>query len=127
MAPVYFPELRGPSDLGAGALLEYDDCIFGDPTSLRGRGESPFAKAFTIRGIAEDEIEGLERPGLSQAGRVAPPNLGDTGQRQRLDVAANGAPRRGVVLDEDRVARATRQSLERKCAGAGEQVEHARA
>ena len=59
--------------------------------------------------------------------RVAPPDLGDAGQPERLHIAADGGARGGIVLDEQAIARAARQRFEPERAGAGEQVEHARA
>ena len=48
-------------------------------------------------------------------------------QAEGLDVAADGAPRLRILLDEQAVGRAARQRLDAERAGAGEQVEHAHA
>ena len=64
-------------------------------------------------------------PAGAKLGRVAPPDLGDAGEPQRLDIAADGRARLGALLDEQAEARAARQRLEPERAGAGEQVEHA--
>src|SRR5581483_7182599 len=126
-APVDFLERRGPGDLGSGALLEDRDCVLAHPTSCNGGRERSFPQAFTIRGVAEDEVEGLERARLAEPGCVPPPDLGHPGQGQRLDIAADGGPSRGVILDQDGVACPARQRLKRERAGPGEEIEHPRA
>ncbi len=63
-------------------------------------------------------------PLLTELGRVPAPDLGDTGQLQRLDIAADGAPRLRRILDEQAEARAPRQGFKPERAGAREQVEH---
>ena len=53
--------------------------------------------------------------------RVAPPDA------EGLHVLADEAARLGAFVDEEREGRAARERLEAHRAGAGEQVEHARA
>ena len=62
--------------------------------------------------------------GGAQIGGIAAEDLGDAGQAQRLDVAADERARLGVLLDEQAEGGAARQRLEAERAGAGEQVEH---
>ena len=49
------------------------------------------------------------------------------GQPQPVEVALDRAHRVGVVLDEDGARRAARERLDPERAGAGEEIEHARA
>ena len=53
--------------------------------------------------------------------------LRDAAESERRDVLADERARLGAVVDEQRKGRAARQRLEPERAGAGEQVEHARA
>ena len=64
---------------------------------------------------------------LAELGRVAPENARDAAEAQRRDVLAQQRARLGAVVDEQRKRRAARQRLDPERAGAGEQVEHARA
>ena len=69
--------------------------------------------------------KGCMRAGLAELGRVTPPDLGGTGERQRLDIAADGRARVRALLHEQAEARAARHRLEPERARAGKQIEHA--
>jgi len=95
-----------------GAFFQDGDGSFFSPPPINRLGERPFPQALPVRRVAEDEIEGLQRTRLAELGRIAPPDLGDAGQAQHLDIAADGRARLGAFLDEDTEARAARQRLE---------------
>ena len=63
----------------------------------------------------------------TEPGRVAAEDAGDAAQAQRRDVLAHQRARLGAVVDEQRECGAARERLDPERAGAGEQVEHARA
>ena len=63
----------------------------------------------------------------AELGRVAAEDAGDAAEPERLDILAHQRARLGAVVDEQREGRAARERLEPERAGAGEQVEHARA
>ena len=58
---------------------------------------------------------------------VATIHLGDAAEPERLDIVAQQRARFGAVIDEQRECGAARNRLDAERAGAGEQVEHARA
>ena len=64
--------------------------------------------------------------GGAEIGSVAAEHLGDAGEAQRLDVAADRAAGDGVLLHEQAVGGPARQRLQPQRPAAGEQVEHAR-
>src|ERR1700675_2355638 len=104
-APVDLYERRGPDDLAIGALFQHGDGAFISPPPVNRGSERPFPETLTIGRIAEDEIEWEKRASRAELRRIAPPDLGDAGEPQGLDIAAHGTPRRGVVLDEHGIAR----------------------
>ena len=63
----------------------------------------------------------------SELRRVAAEDAGDAGQPERLDIGADQRACLGAVVDEQREGRAARDRLQPERAGAGKQVEHARA
>ena len=76
-------------------------------------------------GRVEEHEAGLAAiAGGAEIGGVAAEDLGDAGQAEGLDVAADEAARLGVLLDEQAEGGAARQRLQAERAGAGEQVEH---
>ena len=58
---------------------------------------------------------------------VAPEDAGDAAEAERRDVLAQQRARLRAVVDEQREGRAARERLEPERAGAGEEIEHARA
>src|SRR3990170_6977984 len=123
--PVDLRKRSGPGDLHIRALLEDCDRPVTGPTAFNCGRKRAFSQFFAVRRVAEDEIERLERAQRAELGCIAPPDLGDAGQAQRLHIAADGCARLGALLDEDTEAGAARQRLEAERAGAGEEIEHA--
>ena len=93
----------------------------------RADSERPLGEALAVGRIEEHERERLERMRGAELGRVAAEDAGDAAEPERRDVLADERARLGAVVDEQREGGAARERLEPERAGAGEQVEHARA
>src|SRR5712691_8668369 len=120
-------ESRGRGEAGACRLLDDDQRGRREPAAGAGRGQRRFGQAAAVGRIEKGERERLDRMRHAELARIAPENAGDAAQAQRHDILAQQGARLGSVVDEQRKCRAARERLEPERAGAGEEIEHARA
>ena len=85
------------------------------------------ASSLAIGRIEKHQRERLHRMRRAEIGGVAAIDFRDAAEPQRLDIVAQQRAGLGAVVDEQRERRAARNRLDAERAGAGEQVEHARA
>src|SRR4029078_837160 len=107
-APIDLLATARPGDVGVRTLFQHGDGALLSPPPINRFGKRAFPEFLAVRRIAKDELEGLQRASLAELGRVAPPDLGDAGQAECLDIAANGGARSGAFLDDKTIAGAAR-------------------
>ena len=108
-------------------LFQYAERTRLEPSAGGGARKRLLAEPLAVGRVAEDEVEGRDRAGGAEVGRVAAQDAGDAVQAERLHVLADEAAALDACLDEHRRRRAARDRLDAERAGAGEEVEHARA
>src|ERR687888_156890 len=126
-APLKLLEALGRGEGGACRLLHNRERARDEPTAGARRGERRFGERAPIGRIEERERERRKRMRGTKLGRIAPENATHAAQAQRRDVLPQQRARLGAVVDEQRKGRAARERLETERAGAGKEIEHARA
>nr|CAI0336319.1 hypothetical protein SHINE37_40173 [Rhizobiaceae bacterium] len=113
--------------LNIGTLLEDRKGAADEPAAAGCRVERPLAEALGIGRIGEEQVERLHRADAAERRRIAPEDLRAADHAERLDVGMQEPPALDALFDEEHRARAARQRLQADGAGAGEEIEHARA
>src|SRR5262245_29193047 len=126
-APLELVESLGRGEGGACRLLDDDQRGRREPAAGAGRGQRRFGQAAAGGRVEKGERERLDRMRRAEIACIAAENAGDAAQAQRRHVLAQQGARLGAVVDEQRKGGAARERLEPERAGAGEEIEHARA
>src|SRR5262245_12389512 len=127
IAPLELVEARGRGEAGLGRLLHHHERIRREPSARLRAGERLLRQAPPVGRVEKGERERRERMRRAELGRVAPEHAGDAGEPERGDVLAQQRARLRGVVDEQREGGTARERLEPERAGAGEEIEHARA
>src|SRR5690606_14310602 len=85
------------------------------------------AKPLAIGRVGKKQVKGLDGAGVAEPSRVAAENLRAPLQAERLDIVADQATALRGFLHEQAMHGTARDRLYAERAGAGEEVEHARA
>ena len=97
------------------------------PAAVAQRGQRLFREPLAVGRIEEDQRERLHRMRRAEIGGVAAIDFCHAAEPERLDIVAQQRARLRAIVDEQRERCAARDRLDAERAGAGEQVEHARA
>src|SRR5215831_17732088 len=114
----------GEREMCALAFFDHGDGARCEPSARGCRCERPFRQTAAVGRIEEGQGEAAVPAGRPQLRGIAAEQLGDAGQPEGLDVAAQERARLRLVFDEQAERGAARQRLEPERARPREQVEH---
>ena len=125
--PLQLLETFGRGERRGFRFFHHEQRAWRQPAAIAQRGQRFFRKPLAVGRIEEGQRERLHRMRGAEIGGVAAIDFCHAAEAERLDIVAQQRAGLRAIVDEQRERSPARSGLDAERAGAGEQVEHARA